>query len=415
MNGTVLILGAGTYQVPLIKQAREMGFRVAVASIEGPYPGIPLADKFLPIDITDVAGLSAAVSELKPKGVLTTGSDIGVLAIGAIVDRYGFAGTGYAAAKRSTNKIAMKRALQDAGIPTARFNVATTCHEAKEAARTIGYPVMVKPVQVSGSQGVTKVTCEEEIESAWDAACRVSRTGTNLVEKFLEGVEYGATMMVHGQTMVACLLHNHTVTLPPRPVPIGHSIPCEQPGTVHRRTENVLEESIAALGIRQTVCNCDLILVNGEPKVIEIAARMGATCLPENIQASTKINVYDHIIQLALGMTPTWSKAVPLQPSASLLIRSEKTGLVEKVFMPREFNNDPSITSFKVDVAIGDHVKAFAVGPDRIGHVVVTDETVAAAEARVTECVDAIAIEVCHVAFSDCPSLSHRGLPEKNK
>ena len=41
----VMILGAGTYQVPLIKKAKEMGLYTIVVSIKGNYPGFSIADE----------------------------------------------------------------------------------------------------------------------------------------------------------------------------------------------------------------------------------------------------------------------------------------------------------------------------------------------------------------------------------
>ena len=49
----ILILGAGIYQVPLIKKAKEMGHFVMVASIRGNYPGFTFADKCVYLDTTD--------------------------------------------------------------------------------------------------------------------------------------------------------------------------------------------------------------------------------------------------------------------------------------------------------------------------------------------------------------------------
>jgi hypothetical protein len=46
----IMILGAGVYQVPLIKKAQEMGLSTVVVCTPGKYPGIPLADIFLDID-----------------------------------------------------------------------------------------------------------------------------------------------------------------------------------------------------------------------------------------------------------------------------------------------------------------------------------------------------------------------------
>ena len=49
----VMILGAGVYQVPLIKKAKEMGVFTIVASIPGKYPGFGYADKIEYVDTTD--------------------------------------------------------------------------------------------------------------------------------------------------------------------------------------------------------------------------------------------------------------------------------------------------------------------------------------------------------------------------
>ena len=53
MASNVLVLGAGIYQVPLIKRIQARGIRAVVASIPGDYPGIILADEFLPVNTTD--------------------------------------------------------------------------------------------------------------------------------------------------------------------------------------------------------------------------------------------------------------------------------------------------------------------------------------------------------------------------
>ena len=41
---SILILGAGIYQVPLIKKAQELGLRAVITSIPGNYPGFAAAD-----------------------------------------------------------------------------------------------------------------------------------------------------------------------------------------------------------------------------------------------------------------------------------------------------------------------------------------------------------------------------------
>ena len=53
----LMILGAGIYQVPLIRKAREMGLCTIVVSIPGNYPGFALADQVCHLDTRDREGI----------------------------------------------------------------------------------------------------------------------------------------------------------------------------------------------------------------------------------------------------------------------------------------------------------------------------------------------------------------------
>ena len=51
MNRYLLILGAGIYQLPIIKKARERNIKTIVASPKGNFPGIKYADKYWEVDL----------------------------------------------------------------------------------------------------------------------------------------------------------------------------------------------------------------------------------------------------------------------------------------------------------------------------------------------------------------------------
>jgi len=180
---SLFALGAGVYQVPLIRRAQEMGLETIVASIPGPYPGIELADRFLPIDTRDVDGIVRAAEKFGADGIVTSGSDVCVPAIGAVVDRLGLPGTSYEAALRSADKVRMKQAFARAGVPTAPFEVVTNFTEAQEAAKRIGYPLMVKATDSSGSRGVTKVDEAKRLKAAWQRARDVTRSPQVVLER----------------------------------------------------------------------------------------------------------------------------------------------------------------------------------------------------------------------------------------
>jgi len=122
MKKRLMILGAGTYQVPLIKKAKDKGLTVIVVSPNGNYPGIKLADIHIDIDTTDEENIIKAAVKYKISGITTTGTDVCVPSLGRVVDELGLAGTGYEAACKSMDKILMKQAFVEYNVLTAKFD-----------------------------------------------------------------------------------------------------------------------------------------------------------------------------------------------------------------------------------------------------------------------------------------------------
>lgn len=111
----LMILGAGIYQVPLIKKAKEMGLETLVVSIKGNYPGIALADSFYEIDTRDYEKILETAKREKISGICTSGTDVAVRAIGFVCDNLGLCGIPREAAWKVTDKLLMKEALMQEG------------------------------------------------------------------------------------------------------------------------------------------------------------------------------------------------------------------------------------------------------------------------------------------------------------
>lgn len=382
---TVLILGAGIQQVPLINKSIQLGFNTIVASIGGNYPGINVADTFEDVDITDIQGILSIAKKHRIDAILTTGNEVAVPTIGAIVDTLNLNGTGYNAALKSTNKILMKEAFVEHNVPTAKFSVVNSSETMETVAKKIGYPLIVKAAESSASRGITMVDDEYKIKEAWNRAVAVSGPGNVLIEEYLSGIEFGAQAVVQGNEVVEIFLHNDTVTQPPSPTPIGHSMPVKLNVEVINKAKVVIKKAVNALGIRDGIANIDLILVNGNPMIIEIGARMGATCLPEIISIYGGFDAYEHILKLSIGEKPELPSLYPEQANAALLIRAERTGILESIQVPDNVTNNPKLYKITIDKKPGDEINKFEFGSDRIGDIVVVGDTKDEAEMLVAQ------------------------------
>lgn len=106
----------------------------------------------------------------------------------ADLDRLGvpYTGPGAAASRITIDKIATKRVLEAAGVPTAPFEVLP-----RGAERTsLALPVVVKPPRDGSSVGISKVTEPGQWAAALKAAREIDAQGEVLVEAYIPGREW---------------------------------------------------------------------------------------------------------------------------------------------------------------------------------------------------------------------------------
>jgi biotin carboxylase len=185
----LMILGAGRDQVPIIRRAKQMGFQTLVVSIDGAYPGFSCADKSYRVDVIEKEQILEIAQQEGISGILTDQLDQAVPAVAYVAEHMGLPGIGYACALRFTNKYHMRELAQQAGIPVPSHFRAVSLEEARRHVGALGFPLMLKPVDGSGSRGVSKVNNADELEPKFLCALQSSRCGDVILESYFSGKE----------------------------------------------------------------------------------------------------------------------------------------------------------------------------------------------------------------------------------
>lgn len=377
----ILILGAGIYQVPLIKTAKEMGLYTIVASIPGNYPGFELADKIYYENTTDYGKILSIARLENIDGIITTGTDVAVITIGRVCDTLGLTGLSFEAAQVATDKLLMKSKYEEYGVRTAKFRkISFDDENYASIIADLELPVMFKSVDSSGSRGITKVSSVDDFERARNYVLENTRSDYFIVEEYVEGEEYGAQAFVKDGEIKFILPHGDYVFKGDTGVPIGHFAPYDLAPEVIEDTRVQLERAIEAMGLNNCAINADFIMKDGKCYVLEIGGRSGATCLAELVSIYYGYNYYEKILLTALGEEVDFTAAdgsAPEDcvgvPNASMLLMSDKDGVIKS----QTDNTDGIKGVFEVqfDHQPGDSVHKFKVGPHRIGHVITEGAT----------------------------------------
>jgi cyanophycin synthetase len=108
----------------------------------------------------------------------------------------------FIAAEIASNKKLTSNLLRDCGLPVPRAISVADEESAAVAAREIGYPVVVKPLDASQGRGVgVDLRDEGAVRAHYPVALRETHSGTVLVEKFISGRHY--RILVVGGLFVA--------------------------------------------------------------------------------------------------------------------------------------------------------------------------------------------------------------------
>ena len=388
----LMIMGAGTYQVPLIKTAKEMGIYTIAVSIPGNYPGFAYADEVLHINTVDSEAVLEAAREREIDGICTAGTDVAVMTIGRVNDALGLSGISYEAARLACDKVLMKKCYEDNGVRTAKYRKVYFNENLNRKIEGLEYPLIVKIVDSSGSRGITRVDTPSQLPGAIRNAQAFTRKDYYIVEEFIVGREFGAQAFVMDGKVQFILPHGDYIFHGSTGVPAGHFAPYaltkEQMEDCCRTTEQALK----AMKLDNCACNCDFIMQDGKTYVLEIGGRSGATCLAELVSIYYGYDYYRKIIEVALGKKPDFPTDLHV-PNASKLLMSDRDGEIIAL-ANRNPRNDPNLYEVVFDYTVGDQVKKFHVGPNRIGHVITKGRTLQEATAALDRALGHIEIEV---------------------
>ncbi len=108
-----------------------------------------------------------------------------------------FVGAGVLGSAIGMDKDVMKRLLQQAGIPIAKF-ICVPCHHKDkmvfgEVVEKLGLPFFIKPANLGSSVGISKVKSEEEFLSALDKAFQFDRK--IVIEEYVRGREIECSVL----------------------------------------------------------------------------------------------------------------------------------------------------------------------------------------------------------------------------
>lgn len=371
INKKILLLGGTAIQIPIIKKAKEMGLYVITCDNRPDNPGHALADEYHNISITDNEAVLTLARELKVDAVVNYILEAGIQAAAYAHEQLGKPTSPYASVHTLSNKQLFRKFLREHGFCVPKVY---------QPADDIQYPVVVKPADLWGSRGFSRVDRHEDLQVAIDYAMQNSLYGEIIIEQFIEPwhapVE-GDGFAVAGKLTTHVWGDCYSDPEAPNPItPVLYCYPSEKPQHLLRKIDSELQRLMDVLHMQTNAYNIE-VRVDDEENVylMEVAPRNGSNATTEVTSLSTGCDIMEGTIRAALGEDCSDLVDAPCKGFwASYIVHTNRAGKYEGMsydvgFMGRHF------VSFTPFVKPGDMVYPYTGTNRSIGMLIAKFKT----------------------------------------
>ncbi|MET9697957.1 ATP-grasp domain-containing protein [Streptomyces sp. NPDC006529] len=221
-------------------------------------------------------------------------------------------------AEKSRDKLSMRQAFEKVGISQPRFALASSIEEAQEAAKSISYPLVMKPIIGGGSMFVRRVDNAEELAEHFEEIRAGAWAGFDydplfflksrysegiLLEEFLRGNEISVESYVQDGETTVVAVHD-------KPMPMDgpffeetfYATPTVLTGETLAKVKEFTKLAHEGLGIEQGATHTEFrISPEGEPYILETGARLGGGPVYQSVLLSTGIDMVEVLTKVSLG------------------------------------------------------------------------------------------------------------------
>ncbi|SEN75539.1 ATP-grasp domain-containing protein [Nonomuraea pusilla] len=366
-GAALAVLGGADGAISTCQAASRLGVRTICVDLRADAPAVAHADEFLNVSTRDLPRLVRALAARGDlAGVVSPASDVNLPSQLAVARRLGLpCGLSDGAVRASTDKGHFRAVCDRLGLPGPRYVHGEPAHVLR-AAPALTFPLMVKPVDSSGSRGVSLCPEPGDLPGAVELAREWSLSGMIVAEEYLEGGHYTAEAFVVGGAVALIGVSERELTPPPLFITVQHVMP--GPPGLTEAVRGLLDRVCAEVGLREGPLNADLLVrPGGEIVLVEMGARLGGNGLAELLGLVHGVDVVEEYVRAAVGLPPR------LTPSSSRHAAVRVLGAGREGKLVRVEGEDavralPGVVDLVLAASPGDHVERYTRAGAKLGY-----------------------------------------------
>ncbi len=375
----IMLLGGNYFQMTATKAAKDLGCHVVSVDYLPNNPAHKFADEYFNVSTIDKEKILELAKKLKIDGIWSYASDISAPTVAYVAEKMGLPGNPLKSVEILTHKNLMRDFLKQNNFNVPKAESFTEYAPALEFFKKLGKAAMVKPVDSSGSKGVTKVSDEKNFPAAYNSAMQYSLSKRIIVEEFIQRKNYqiaGDGFLINGELKFAGLMNEHFDKLCNPLVPIGESYPSTLPAELRKKGVAEIQRLMTLLNMTMGAINLDFMFSeNDDCYILEIGPRNGGNLISDIIKEACSVDLAKYTIKATLGMDCSdLTEQPPKNFVSSYIIHSLEDGIFDSLQISEDLQKD--ILRQDLFVKPGEKVYRFENGSLALGAMIIKNNSI---------------------------------------
>lgn len=338
----LLVLNGSHSDIQLIQAGKELGFYVITTGNTPELIGHNYSDEYHSADFSNPEQILQLAKKLKIDAICSCANDFGAIAAAYVAEKMGLAGhDSYETTLILHHKDKFKKFAKENNIITP---IAQSYEKVEDALKDIvkyQFPLIIKPIDLTGGKGVSKVINRKEYEEAVRKAYTMSVVSRFIIEPFIEGTYHSFSTFVVNKEVVACFSDNEYSYINPFLVSTSAG-PADSIEAVKNILIDEANRIVKLLNLADGVFHIQYVMKDKKPYILEITRRCSGDWYSEPVRQALNVNWAKYIVKAECGMDCSdFPKNLEQQGYYGRhCIMSEVNGIVEDIIISDEIKEN---------------------------------------------------------------------------
>jgi len=205
----VLVSGGAIGDLSIVRALKKMGLTVFTSGNRPNDIAHKDADGYIPCDYTDHIGLTNICRENRINFLVPSAHDLAAVTAAKVAHTLGYPGFDTPELSEIIHsKDLLRTRYKQSGGRVPEFSIINSHQDLLTLTSKMNYPVIVKPVDLTGGTGVSICDDFEDVRKAYNKALEVSQNKRIIVEQLLMGTYHGLSCLIEAGKIVFSFADN---------------------------------------------------------------------------------------------------------------------------------------------------------------------------------------------------------------